>query len=100
MAKDNKTLHLVLKRKWWDMIESGKKKANQSPYVVKGIRLFDKVKYNGIECFVYGRRASGSFDIRKMDSTKVHAGVSFKKLKLLEVRKDFLITKISIYNKK
>lgn len=25
MAKDNKTLHLVLKRKWWDMIESGYK---------------------------------------------------------------------------
>ena len=26
MAKDNKTLHLVLKRKWWNMIASGKKK--------------------------------------------------------------------------
>ena len=25
MAKDNKTLHLVLKRKWWDMIASGEK---------------------------------------------------------------------------
>ena len=24
--KDNKTLHLVLKRKWWDMIASGEKK--------------------------------------------------------------------------
>ena len=26
MAKDNKILHLVLKRKWWDMIASGEKK--------------------------------------------------------------------------
>ena len=26
MAKDSKTLHLVLKRKWWDMIASGEKK--------------------------------------------------------------------------
>ena len=26
MEKDNKTLHLVLKRKWWDMIASGEKK--------------------------------------------------------------------------
>ena len=26
MAKDNKTLHLVLKRKWWDMIASGERK--------------------------------------------------------------------------
>ena len=64
--------------------------------MVKGFRLFDKVKYNGIECFVYARRASGSFDIRKMDGTKVHAGISFKKLKLLEVRKNFLITKEGI----
>ena len=26
MAKDNKTLHLVLKRKWWDMIASREKR--------------------------------------------------------------------------
>lgn len=26
MAKENKTLHLVLKHKCWDMIESGEKK--------------------------------------------------------------------------
>ena len=26
MAKDNKILHLVLKRKWWDMISIGEKK--------------------------------------------------------------------------
>ena len=45
---------------------------------------------------MYGRRASGSFDIRKMDESKVHAGISFKKLKLLEVRKNFLITKEGI----
>ena len=64
--------------------------------MVKGFRLFDKVKYNGIECFVYGRRATGSFDIRKIDGTKVHAGISFKKLKLLEVRNNFLITKEGI----
>lgn len=79
-----------------NILKGGKKKANQSAYLVKGFRLFDKVKYNGIECFVYGRRASGSFDIRKMDGTKVHAGISCKKLKLLEVRKNFLITKEGI----
>lgn len=78
------------------ILKGGKKKANQSPYLVNGFRLFDKVKYNGIECFVYGRRARGSFDIRKIDGTKVHAGISFKKLKLLEVRNNFLITKEGI----
>ena len=79
-----------------NILKGGKKKANQSSYLVKGFRLFDKVKYNGIECFVYGRRASGSFDIRKMDGSKVHAGISFKKLKLLEVRRNFIITKEGI----
>ena len=79
-----------------NILKGGKKKANQSPYLVNGFRLFDKVEYNGIECFVYGRRASGSFDIRKMNGTKVHAGVSFKKLKFLEVRRNFLITKEGI----
>ena len=79
-----------------NILKGGKKRAKQSPYMVKGFRLFDKVKYNGIECFVYGRRANGSFDIRKMDGTKVNAGISFQKLKLLEVRRNFLITKEGI----
>ena len=31
-----------------------------------------------------------------MDGTKVHAGISFKKLKFLEARKNFIITKEGI----
>ena len=34
-------------------------KLNQAPYLVKGFRLFDKVKYKGQECFIFGRRSSG-----------------------------------------
>ena len=47
MAKDNKTLHLVLKRKWWDMIESGEKKEEYrdfTPFYVK--RLCDNPCFN------------------------------------------------------
>lgn len=76
-----------------NFLKGGRKKLNQAPYLVKEFRLFDKVLYNGIECFVFGRRASGSFDIRKLDGTKVHAGIGFKKLVLLEKRKNFLISK-------
>ena len=90
IRRHNRQIHKV------NILKGGKKKANQSPYLVNGFRLFDKVKYNGIECFVYGRRASGSFDIRKIDGTKVRAAISFKKLKFLEVRKNFLITKEGI----
>ena len=71
--------------------KGGYRKLNQAPYIVKGFRLFDKVKYNGIECFIYGRRTSGSFDIRLLDGTKVHAGISYKKLKLVQPRQTLLI---------
>lgn len=71
--------------------KGGYRKNNQAPYIVKGYRLFDKVKYNGIECFVFGRRTSGSFDVRLLDGTRISAGVSYKKLKLLTKRKNILV---------
>ena len=66
--------------------KGGIRKRNQAPYLVKGFRLFDKVEYAGQECFIFGRRSSGYFDIRRLDGTKVHAGVSHKKLGFLETR--------------
>lgn len=71
--------------------KGGTRKLNQAPYIVKGFRLFDKVKYSNQECFIFGRRSSGNFDIRLLDGTKVHAGINCKKLKLLEKRKSYLI---------
>ena len=43
-------------------LKGSKKKLNQAPYIVKGFRLFDKVKFEDKECFVFGRRSSGYFD--------------------------------------
>lgn len=78
--------------------KGGVRKLNQSPFIVLGFRLFDKVKYkenelssNDQECFVFGRRLRGSFDIRLLDGTVVNSGISYKKLKVLEQRKTFLI---------
>ena len=71
--------------------KGGTRKLNQLPFIVFDIRLFDKVKYNDQECFVFGRRVSGSFDIRLLDGTKVNAGVGHKKVKVLEQRKTILI---------
>ena len=70
--------------------KGGTRKRNQAPFEVKGFRLFDKVLYGNTECFVFGRRSSGHFDIRKLDGEKVHAGVPCKKLKLLEKSKHYL----------
>ena len=71
--------------------KDGYRKLNQAPFLVKGFRLFDKVKYKNIECFIFGRRASGSFDIRLLDGTRISAGISCKKLSLISCRKNILI---------
>ena len=73
------------------ILKGGYRKLNQAPKYVFGYQLFDKVLYNNQECFIFGRRLSGSFDVRLLDGTKLSAGVSYKKLKLLEKRKSYLI---------
>lgn len=70
--------------------KGGYRKRNQASYLVKGFRLFDKVLYANQECFIFGRRSNGYFDLRKLDGTKIHASASYKKLKLLETRKTML----------
>ncbi len=72
---NNRCLHKANPRK------GGIRPANKSPYEVFGFRLFDGVRYQGTNCFVFGRRASGSFDIRKLDGKPVHRGISYKRLK-------------------
>lgn len=69
----------------------GYRKNNQAKYSVFGFHLFDKVKYNNIDCFIFGRRSSGSFDIRKLTGEVISHSVSYKKLKLVEYRKSLLI---------
>ena len=74
--------------------KGGIRKNNQTPKYVFGFQLYDKVMYKGMECFIFGRRSSGSFDIRMLDGTKLSAGVSYKKLKLLERRRTILIQRV------
>ena len=64
---------------------------NTAERFIKGFQRFDKVCWRGIECFVFGRRKTGYFDLRKLDGTKIYASASVKELKLLESAKTFLI---------
>lgn len=73
------------------ILKGGIRKRNQAPYIVKGFRLWDKVLYNGQECFISGRRSSGYFALRKLDGTAVTNSASFKKLRLLEITNNYLI---------
>lgn len=74
-----------------NILKGGKKKLNQASYLVKGFRLFDKVLYENQECFIFGRRSTGYFDLRKLDGTRIHNSASYKKLKLLDSRKNYII---------
>lgn len=73
-----------------NILKGGKKKLNQAPYMVKEFRLFDKVKYKGQECFIFGRRNTGYFDLRMLDGAKIHSSVNYKKLQLLAISKGYM----------
>ena len=85
VRRHNRQLHKTKPSK------GGKRRKNQSNYIVNGFRRFDKVMYNGIECFITGKRTSGYFQLKTFDGTVVSQSVSSKKLKLLEPIKGWLI---------
>lgn len=73
------------------ILKGGRRKLNQAAYVIKNFHLFDKVEYQKENYFIFGRRTSGFFDIRKLDGTKINNGsISYKKLKLIEIKKYYL----------
>ena len=71
--------------------KGGTRKLNQAPKYVFGCQLFDRVLCLGQEGFVFGRRSSGGFDVRKLDGTKLSPNISYKKLRHLESRKSLLV---------
>ena len=74
-----------------NFLKGGRKRLNQAQFLVRGFRLFDLVSYEGSAYYVFGRRTSGYFDIRKLDGTKVNKGsISYKKLKLINTQKIIL----------
>lgn len=77
-----------------NFLKGGRKKLNQAPFLVKGFRLFDLVEYQNDLYYIFGRRDSGFFDIRKLNGTKVNKGsINCKHLRLMATRKSILIEK-------
>ena len=75
------------------ILKNGVRKANQATRKVAGYGLGDKVMYAGQLCYIHGRRSSGYFDIRRLDGTRVHAGIHYRHLKLVERANTNLIYK-------
>jgi N6-L-threonylcarbamoyladenine synthase len=60
---------------------------NTASRFIKGFQRYDKVRWNGAECFIFGRRTKGGFDLRYADGTKIHSSVNSEHLTLLESAK-------------
>jgi len=66
---------------------------NTGPRVIQGFKRFDKVLWKHQEVFIFGRRNSGYFDIRKVTGEKIHSSVKAKELKRVESAKTMLISR-------
>ena len=84
VRRHNRQIHKI------NILKGGRRKKNQAAYEVKGFRLFDKVRCEGQVGFIFGRRSTGYFDVRRLDGTRISASVSYKKLRLLQKRKSYL----------
>lgn len=62
-----------------------------SPFEVFGFRLFDRVMFENSYYFIFGRRKTGSFNIRDIDG-KNQKNIMYKKLKSSRCRR-FMIQK-------
>ena len=81
----NRQLHKVT------ILKGGVRKSNQAEKYVFGYRLFDKVLYQDVECFIFGRRSKGYFLLKNINGEKVKDSVSYKHLRLLERSQSYLV---------
>ena len=91
VRRNNRQIHKA------KILKGGKRKNNQAPFIVKGFRLFDRVKYQRRLYYIFGRRSSGAFDIRTLEGEKVNKGsINCKYLRLINFRKTWLIERRSV----
>ena len=72
------------------ILKGNRRKLNQATYLVHGFRLFDKVKYAGQECFIFGRRIRGNFSLRKLSGEVVATDANYKKINFLQPCQRFI----------
>ena len=76
LRANNRQLHRAT------ILRGGKRRNNQAPREVRGFRLMDSVEYAYRECFLGGRRVSGSFSVADITGKVLADSVSYRKLTL------------------
>lgn len=69
---------------------------NTAPRFVGGFQRFDKVLWRGVECFVFGRRCSGYFNLRTLTGNRLSASAKMLNLRLLESAKTLLVERSGV----
>lgn len=72
------------------LLKGGLRKRNQCDYKVYGFRLWDKVLFDGHECFITGRRATGYFAVKQLSGLFANNSVGYKKLCFLEPTANYI----------
>ena len=78
-----------------NILKGNIRKLNQAPHLVFGFALNDRIRFNGIECFVHGRRSSGYFVLKDIDGNTIHNSASVKKIKLISHENSIILKRIS-----
>lgn len=63
--------------------KKGHRKLNQSPYIVKGFRLYDRVNAKGKEWYISGRGQKGSFVLKTLADDKLKLEIAPSKIKFV-----------------
>ena len=78
-----------------NILKGNIRKLNQAPHLVFGFALNDRVRFNGIECFVHGRRSSGRFVLKDIDRNTIHNSAPVRKIKLISHENSIILKRIS-----
>jgi tryptophanyl-tRNA synthetase len=62
-----------------------------------GFQRYDKVLWKGVECFIFGRRTSGHFALKKLDGTKMSSSAKASEITLIESAKTLLRERMRIH---
>lgn len=68
-------------------------KNNQAEHFVLGFALMDRVIFNGVECFVHGRRKRGYFDLRDINMSRVHDSAPVRVIRLIRHERSIIYKK-------
>ncbi|MDA8140746.1 MAG: HNH endonuclease [Desulfobacteraceae bacterium] len=64
---------------------------NTGPRYIHGFQRFDQVKWKDRECFIFGRRQRGAFNLRTLAGETVHTDARVRDIELLQSATTYLI---------